>query len=116
MKILGEFTATIETYSYRKTQVKEMLTTGTFQVVEGLTAAAVSIPGRITATEPSMLRVGPTEHPLENTDFVTAMGIHSDVSPDTKKELHLLLTKGDCLFQGVGNLKNYKHALHMTPP
>ena len=64
--VLGEFTATIETCSYRKTPVKEMFTIGTFQVAEGLTAAAVSVFGRTTAIDLGMLRVGPNEHPLRN--------------------------------------------------
>ena len=113
VKVLREFTVTIETCSYKKTPVKEMFTVGTFQVVEGLTAAAVSILGRTTAIELGMLRVGPNEHPALNSDLVAA--IHSDVSPDTKKALNQLLTKYDCIFQGVGKLKNYKHILHTDP-
>ena len=111
VKVLGEFIDNIETCSYKKTPVKEMFTIGTFQVVEGLTAAAVSILGRTTAIELGMLRVGPNEHPVLNSDLVAA--IHSDVSPDTKKALNQLLTKYDSIFQGVGKLKNYKHTLHM---
>ena len=74
-----------------------MFTIGTFQAVRGQTAAAVSILGRTTAIELGMLRVGSTEHPLRNTDFVAAIQ---------------LLTKYDCLFRGVGELKNYQHTLH----
>ena len=88
-----------------------MFTIGTFQVVEGLTAAAVSVLGRTTAIELGMLTVGPNEHPPHNSDLVAA--IHSDVSPDNKKELHPLLTKYDCLFQGAG--KFYMHTLHTDP-
>ena len=64
VKVLGEFTATIETWSYRKAPVKEMFTIGTFQVLKGLTTAAISVLGRATAIELGMLRVGPNEHPL----------------------------------------------------
>ena len=78
MKVLGEFTATIETCSYRKTPVKETFEIGTFQVIEDLTAAAISILGRTTAIELGMLRVGPTKNPLQNPDFVAV--IHSYVS------------------------------------
>ena len=113
VKVLGEFTATIETCSYKKTPVKEMFTIGTFQVVEGETPATVSILGRKTAIELGMLRVGPAECPNSDQEFVAA--IHSDVSPATKHGLNKLLKDYDSLFDGVGKSQNYKHKLHLDP-
>ena len=55
-----------------------MFIIGTFQVVEGLTAASASVLGRSTAIELGILKVG---HPLQNPDFVAATAQMSVLTP-----------------------------------